>query len=140
MQGLHVLSQFWKQPIIGVPGTIDNKFFGSDVPIGINAVINTALDAIDKIHVIAGACSRNFIIKVMSRAAGFIALEIGVASDCDKVFIPQQTIDWNAVGIRLRSHSTQGEKNNLVILAEGADNVIGVHNASKKLEELTGKR
>lgn len=140
MQGLHALGQFWKGQIIGAPGTIDNDIYGSDVSIGFDTAINTALDAIDKIRDTAGAHSRNFIIEVMGRASGFIALEVAVAGGCEEVLIPEQSVDWNEVGSRLKSHSVQGKKTNLVVLAEGTDNKIGAHNASLKLEELTGER
>ena len=140
MQGLHALGKVWKGQIIGAPGTIDNDIFGSDISIGFDTAINTALDAIDKIRDTAGTHSRNFIIEVMGRASGFIALEVGVAGGCEEVLIPEQDIDWNAVGARLKSYSVKGKKTNLVVLAEGADNIIGAHNASKKLEELTGER
>ena len=140
MHGLHALGQFWKGKIIGAPGTIDNDIYGSDVSIGFDTAINTALGAIDKIRDTAGAHSRNFIIEVMGRAAGFIALEVGIAGGCEEILIPEQQVNWAEVGSRLKSYSSKGKKTNLVVLAEGADNGIGAHNASVKLEELTGER
>lgn len=140
MKGLHALSKFWHGQIIGAPGTIDNDIYGSDHSIGFDTAVNTALEAIDRIRDTAGAHQRNFIIEVMGRHAGFIALEVSVAGGCEEVLVPEREIDWNAVASRLKDNSGKGKKTNLVVLAEGAADGIGALAAGQKLEELTGEK
>ncbi len=140
MQGLHALGKFWKGQIIGAPGTIDNDIFGSDVSIGFDTAVNTALEAIDRIRDTAGAHQRNFIIEVMGRNAGFIALEVGIAGGSEEVLLPEQPVDWESMAKRLKENKAHGKNTNMVILAEGAENLMGAHNASLKLEELTGAK
>ena len=140
MQGLHALGQFWKGQILGAPGTIDNDIYGSDMSIGFDTAVNTALEAIDRIRDTAGAHQRNFIIEVMGRNAGFIALEVGIAGGSEEVLLPENPVDWQAMADRLKANRAHGKNTNMVILAEGAENLMGAHNASKKLEELTGSK
>ena len=76
-------------PFVGIPGTIDNDIFGSDYTIGFDTAVNTAVDAIDKIRDTAASHDRLFIIEVMGRDAGYIALRSGVGVGAEAILIPE---------------------------------------------------
>jgi len=78
----------WGIPCIGVPGTIDNDIHGTDVTIGADTAVNTALEAIDKIRDTATSMERIFVVEVMGRDSGFIALQVALAGGAEDVWIP----------------------------------------------------
>lgn len=87
--GAHALWLEHKIPIIGTPGTIDNDIFGTDFTIGYDTAINTATEAIDKIRDTAYSHDRVFIIEVMGRHAGFIAMDVGIACGAEYIAVPE---------------------------------------------------
>ncbi|WP_133470359.1 6-phosphofructokinase [Paraglaciecola marina] len=88
-KGAHHLSKFWKGQVIGLPGTIDNDIGGTDATIGYYTAIETALESIDKVRDTADAFERIFLIEVMGKHAGFIALNAAIASAADRVLLPE---------------------------------------------------
>lgn len=88
-RGANHLSQHWQGKVIGLPGTIDNDIFGTDATIGYYTAIETAVSSIDKVRDTADAFERIFLIEVMGRHAGFIALNAALASASDHVIIPE---------------------------------------------------
>jgi 6-phosphofructokinase 1 len=92
-RGAKHLSKYWQGQIICLPGTIDNDISGTDVTIGYYTAIETALDSIDKVRDTADAFERVFLIEVMGRHAGFIALNAAIASAADKVLVPELCTD-----------------------------------------------
>ena len=106
-------------PAIGVPGTIDNDIPGTDFTIGFDTAINTVLDAIDRIRDTATSHVRTFIIEVMGRDAGDIALWAGVAGGADDIVIPEHDFDMAQVAEKIRAGRDRGKKHCLIILAEG---------------------
>ena len=140
MKGLFALSKFWSGQIIGVPGTIDNDIYGTDYTIGFDTAINTALDAIDKIRDTASAHERAFIIEVMGRDSGFIALEVALAGGCEGVLLPEYDTDLNELAQKYIKDKNTGKKSNLVVLAEGAIKGKGAAYLKKILEELTNSK
>ncbi|MCK4922937.1 MAG: 6-phosphofructokinase, partial [Bacteroidales bacterium] len=106
-------------PFIGIPGTIDNDIFGTDYTIGYDTALNTVVEAIDKIRDTASSHNRLFFIEVMGRDAGFIALEGGVATGAEAIFVREQE---NQVA-GLKDHLEKGHKrkksSNIIIVAEG---------------------
>lgn len=137
MNGLFTLSNFWSGQIIGAPGTIDNDIYGTDFTIGFDTAINTALDAIDKIRDTASSHERAFIIEVMGRDSGFIALEVALAGGCEGVLLPEFDLDPKILAKKYIEDKNKGKKTNLVILAEGALEGKGANYLKEKLEELT---
>jgi 6-phosphofructokinase 1 len=83
-QGAHLLWEEQKIPVIGIPGTIDNDIFGTDLSIGFDTAVNTALEAIDKIRDTADSHDRIFIVEVMGRNSGFIASSVGIGRRGDR--------------------------------------------------------
>ncbi|WP_299082265.1 ATP-dependent 6-phosphofructokinase [uncultured Paraglaciecola sp.] len=92
-RGAHHLSKYYNGQVIGLPGTIDNDISGTDATIGYYTAIETALDSIDKVRDTADAFERIFLIEVMGRHAGFIALSAAVASAADRVIVPEDCGD-----------------------------------------------
>src|SRR5207253_9318260 len=84
-------------PAIGLPGTIDKDLSGTDFTIGFDTAVNTAMEAIDKIKDTAEAHNRVFIVEVMGRDAGYIALNSGIACGAEDILIPEQTTKINEV-------------------------------------------
>jgi 6-phosphofructokinase 1 len=103
-QGAHFLSQLTSIPIIGVPGTIDNDIDGTDNTIGFDTAANTALDAIDKIRDTADAFERIFIVEVMGRHSGQLALNIGVAAEAEHVLCPEMHIPPHQIIQNITTH------------------------------------
>ncbi|WP_225047840.1 6-phosphofructokinase [Lacticaseibacillus kribbianus] len=104
---------------IGLPGTIDNDIPYTDFTIGFDTAVNTALDAIDKLSDTAASHERTFVVEVMGRGAGDIALWAGVAGGAADVIIPEHDFDVEAVAAKLKSSRERGQKHAIIVLAEG---------------------
>jgi 6-phosphofructokinase 1 len=110
-QGAELLQQLWDKPIVGVPGTIDNDIAGTDYTIGYHTAIQTAVESIDKVRDTADAFERIFIVDVMGRDAGFIALNSAIAGGADHVILPE-TFDSAATElVRILDKLDQRRKN-----------------------------
>lgn len=119
-------------PAIGVPGTIDNDIPGTDYTIGFDTAINTVLDSMDRIRDTATSHVRTFIIEVMGRDAGDIALWAGVAGGADDIIIPEHNFDMSQVAEKIRYGRDRGKKHCLIVLAEG---VMPGHQFAEELAE-----
>ncbi|WP_265455118.1 6-phosphofructokinase [Enterococcus sp. HY326] len=106
-------------PAIGIPGTIDNDIPGTDFTIGFDTAINTVLESVDRIRDTATSHVRTFVIEVMGRDAGDIALWSGVAGGADEIIIPEHDFDMAEVAKSIQSGRERGKKHCLIILAEG---------------------
>jgi 6-phosphofructokinase 1 len=117
--GAHLLWDEHKFPIIGVPATIDNDIAGTDNTIGFDTAVNTALDAIDRIRDTAASHDRLFIVEVMGRDSGFIAVDVGVAGGAEEVFIPENPASVDQAIERIRRGISRGKKSSILVAAEG---------------------
>lgn len=115
-----VLCQKWNVPCIGVPGTIDNDINGTDSTIGADTAVNTALEAIDKIRDTATSMERIFVVEVMGRDCGYIALKVGLASGCEDVLIPERKFDIQRMCHDMVEGNIRGKISWIVVVAEGA--------------------
>lgn len=106
-------------PCIGVPGTIDNDISGTQYTIGFDTAINTVIDAIDKIRDTATSHERTFIIEVMGRNAGDIALWSGLAGGAETILIPEENYNMDEIAARLMKGHERGKKHSIIIVAEG---------------------
>jgi 6-phosphofructokinase 1 len=118
-RGLHELIQEFQIQGIGVPGTIDNDLYGTDFTIGFDTAVNTALDAIDKIRDTASSHSRLFIIEVMGRTSGYIALYTGIGGGAEDILIPEVPMDIQKLATQLDAQHKAGKKSSIIVLAEG---------------------
>jgi len=117
--GAHALSQLGF-PVAGVASTIDNDLAGSEITIGVDTALNIALEAIDRLKVTASSHQRAFLIEVMGRDCGYLALMAGIAGGAEAVIIPEIDVDPEWVAAELRSGYARGKPHSLVVVAEGA--------------------
>jgi 6-phosphofructokinase 1 len=108
-------------PCIGLPGTIDKDIAGSDFTIGFDTAVNTAVEAIDKIRDTMDAHDRLFIVEVMGRDAGYIALHSGIATGAENILIPETKTDIEELICSLTEKERRKKLVNLVVVAEGDD-------------------
>jgi len=136
-RGLVDLGRFWSGRIIGVPGTIDNDLWGTDFTIGFDTAVNTALESIDRIRDTAESHERFFIIEVMGRLAGFIAVEVALAGGAEEVMVPEQPADLQQIGQRLKLGRERGKGSGMVVVAEGSTEGT-IYQLAEQLSEYTG--
>ena len=105
--------------VVGVPGTIDNDVYGTDYTIGFDTAVNTAVEAIDRIRDTAEALDRPFFVEVMGRTAGFIALEVGIASGAEDILISETQTDLEQIYQHLEANLRKGKKSSIIVVAEG---------------------
>jgi 6-phosphofructokinase 1 len=122
-------------PIIGIPATIDNDLAGTDTTIGFDTAVNTALEALDKIRDTATSHERVFVVEVMGRARGFIALEVGIGAGAEVILIPEIKYDIEDVYQRLIESHRKGKKSGIIVMSEGAGDCTYLTEA---IQENTG--
>lgn len=114
--GLHKLGV----PVIGVPKTIDNDLSATHVTFGFRTAVETATDALDKLHTTAESHQRVIVLELMGRYAGWISLEAGIAGSADVILIPEIPFSWDKVSEKLLERKRSGSKSSIVVVAEGA--------------------
>ena len=107
-------------PVVGVPGSIDNDISGTDFSIGFDTAVNTAVQAIDRVRDTAYSHERVFVIEVMGRRNGFIALEAGLAGGAEAVLLPEVPYSIFDICDNLRLAVTKGKRSSILVVAEGA--------------------
>jgi 6-phosphofructokinase 1 len=117
--GAHQLSQMGL-PVVGVASTIDNDLYGSEITIGLDTALNIALEAIDRLKVTASSHQRAFLVEVMGRDCGYLALAAAVAGGAEAVIIPEMELDPEALAAELRGAYQRGKPHALVVVAEGS--------------------
>ncbi len=105
--------------VVGCPGTIDNDLFGTDETIGYDTALNTAIENIDKIRDTADAHDRLFLVEVMGRDAGFIALNSAIGGGAEMVLLPETLSDLGEIKTRIQSVMTGHARSSIVVVAEG---------------------
>jgi len=107
-------------PVIGVASTIDNDIHGSEMTIGVDTALNIALEAIDRLKITASSHQRAFVVEVMGRDCGYLALMAGIAGGAEFIIIPEIDTSPETVANRLRADYQKGKAHALVVVAEGA--------------------
>ena len=118
-KGLYHFSEEYDTPVIGIPGTIDNDIYGTDYTIGFDTALNIGIDAIDKIRDTADSHERLFIIEVMGRNSGFIALNVGIGGGAEEIIIPEKEEALEDVAERLFQGKKKGKSSSIIVAAEG---------------------
>ena len=118
-RGAQIFSNEHDIPCIGLPGTIDKDIAGTDFTIGFDTAVNTAVEAIDKIRDTADAHDRLFVIEVMGRDAGYIALHSGIATGAENILIPEKKTDFDGIIESLQEKEKRKKLVNLIVVAEG---------------------
>jgi 6-phosphofructokinase 1 len=107
-------------PVVGVASTIDNDLYGTDYTIGFDTAVNTALESVDRLRDTATSHDRIFVIEVMGRTRGFVALAVGMGGGAEVVLLPE--VPWTLAQItaRIQAGHTRGKQSFLIVVAEGA--------------------
>ena len=117
--GASVFMSEYDMPIVGLPGTIDNDINGTDYTIGYDTALNTVVEAIDKIRDTANSHNRLFLIEVMGRDAGDIALNAGIGAGAEEILIPEQNLGRERLVNSLKRSKKSGKSSSIVVVAEG---------------------
>jgi 6-phosphofructokinase 1 len=121
-------------PCIGVPGTIDNDINGTDSTIGSDTAVNTALEAIDKIRDTATSLERIFVVEVMGRDSGFIAMQVGIGGGVEDILVPERKFDIDMMCHDIVEGNMRGKISWIIVVAEGAARAEDV---AKKITDMT---
>jgi 6-phosphofructokinase 1 len=139
MRGLAAFGNHWKGRLIGLPGTIDNDLYGTDYTIGFDTAINNALEALDKIRDTAQSFQRIFLVEVMGRHSGFIAVHVGIATGASAIVIPETTTQIEDLAQRVIDARDKSKSSVLVVVAEG-DEMGNANVIAEKLSERIGEK
>lgn len=137
-RGACKFSEEFDIPCIGLAGTIDKDIHGTDFTIGFDTAVNTAVEAIDKIRDTMDAHDRIFIIEVMGRDAGYIALHSGIATGAENILIPERKTNINDIIASLQEKERRKKLVNLIVVAEG-DEFGGANEVQKVLQQSLPK-
>jgi 6-phosphofructokinase 1 len=118
-RGAHALWTEFGLPVVGIPGTIDNDIAGTEETLGFDTAVNNALEAIDKIRDTAGAHERTFLVEVMGRNSGYIALDVAIGGGAEAVILPEKRISVKEVAARVKRGLDRGKMSSIVVMAEG---------------------
>ncbi len=119
-RGADVLNDKFDLPVVGVPATIDNDIPGTDYSIGFDTALNIAVDAVDKIRDTASSHGRIFVIEVMGRECGLLAMETGLSCGAEEVIVPEIPFDLDEICLRIEGGYDRGKQHAVIIVAEGA--------------------
>src|SRR5450432_3101663 len=120
-RGAHKLSGEFDIPCIGLPGTIDKDIAGTDFTIGFDTAVNTAVEAIDKVRDTADAHDRLFVIEVMGRDSGYIALHSGISTGAENILISERRTDIEDIIKALAEKHGRKKLVNIIVVAEGEE-------------------
>ncbi|MDR0538146.1 MAG: 6-phosphofructokinase [Tannerellaceae bacterium] len=118
LSGARIFAQEYNIPVVGLPGTIDNDLFGTDVTIGYDTALNTIMECVDKIRDTASAHERLFFIEVMGRDAGFLALNGALASGAEAAIIPEISTEKDQLSEMIEQGIRKSKNSSIVLVAE----------------------
>ena len=107
-------------PVVGIPSTIDNDVYGSDMTIGVDTALNVALEAIDRLKTTASSHRRAFVVEVMGRHCGYLALMAAIAGGAEAAVLPEKKTDPEDVALQIREAWERGKPHALIVVAQGA--------------------
>ena len=119
LTGAHLLATKYDIRVVGVPATIDNDLNGVDSAIGFDTAVNVALDALDKIRDTATSLERIFVVEVMGRECGYIALQVALAGGCEEVLIPEKDFSVERMCEEIKEGNRLGKESWIIVVAEG---------------------
>lgn len=117
--GAEVFSKEYDFPVMGIPGTIDNDIFGTSHTLGYDTALNTVIECIDKIRDTASSHNRLFLVEVMGRDAGHIALNAGIGAGAEEILIPEEDLGLERLLESLKKSKASGKSSSIVVVAEG---------------------
>ncbi len=135
--GAHLLNQEHGIRVACIPGTIDNDINGTEFTLGFDTALNTAVEAIDKIRDTATSHDRTFMVEVMGRSSGLIAITVAIATGAEAVIFPDLTVDLTTVAHTVKRGVARGKKSSIIIVAEGEQEGLS-HQYQLELKEKYG--
>lgn len=134
LTGARIFAQEFNYPIVGLPGTIDNDLYGTDVTIGYDTALNTIMECVDKIRDTATSHDRLFFIEVMGRDAGFLALNGAIASGAEAAIIPETSLENDTLAEMIDNGFRKSKNSSIVLVAESelTGGAIGIAERTKK--------
>lgn len=123
-------------PIVGIPGTIDNDIYGTDLTIGFDTAVNTALEAINRIRDTATSHERVFLVEVMGRNSGCLALQVGLAGGAESILVPEVGVNYHKIVERLQRGIKRGKRHSIIIVAEGVGSAFDISREIQKIGEF----
>jgi 6-phosphofructokinase 1 len=119
LTGANILYSKYGIPVVGLPSSIDNDIYGTELSIGVDTALNTITNAIDMINDTASSHERTFLIEVMGRNCGYLAIMAAITSGAEAVLIPEVKYDLESIIDKIRLRYQQGKSRSVVIVAEG---------------------
>ena len=136
-RGAQLLAEEHGVKVVGIPGTIDNDIYGTDVTIGFNTAMNIALEAIDRLRDTGHSHDRLFLVEVMGRHAGHIALHVGLAGGAEEILLPEHDYDIEEMVKAIAAGRERGRSSSIIVIAEGAAKG-GAIAIGKRIEAASG--
>lgn len=131
--GANLLHKEHGIPVACIPGTIDNDISGTEFSLGFDTALNTAIEAIDKIRDTATSHERTFMVEVMGRSSGLIAITVAIATGAEAVIFPDRSVELEKVAAIVKRGVSRGKKSSIIIVAEGEKEGLG-HDYQKQLQ------
>jgi len=135
LKGVHNLATQGKIAVVGIPATIDNDITDVDLAIGADTAVNVALDALDKIRDTATSLERIFVVEVMGRESGYIAMQVALAGGCEEVLLPEKKSDIEVMCKEIKQGNAKGKSSWIIIVAEGK---AKAHDIARLITRNTG--
>lgn len=135
LSGAHLLARKYGIRVMGIPATIDNDVNGVDFCLGADTAVNVALDALDKIRDTATSLERIFVVEVMGRDCGYLAMKVALAGGCEEVLLPEQDFSLEKICSEIKDGNARGKVSWIVIVAEGRARAGQV---ARAITEMTG--
>lgn len=136
LAGARILAESYGFPVVGIPATIDNDVPGVEASIGADTAANVALDAIDKLRDTATSLERIFVVEVMGRESGWIAMHVALAGGCEEVLLPEKDVPIDALCAEILEGRRQGKASWIIVVAEGRASAAAVAAAVTKTTGL----
>ena len=133
--GASVFNDEFNYPIVGIPGTIDNDIHGTDFTIGYDTALNTVVEAIDKIRDTANSHNRLFLVEVMGRDSGDIALNAGIGGGAEEILIPEENMGKDRLVESLQRSKLSGKTSSIIVVSEGDKIGKNIFELAKYIEE-----
>ncbi|MCX6663220.1 MAG: ATP-dependent 6-phosphofructokinase [Euryarchaeota archaeon] len=135
LSGAHNLATQGKIAVVGIPATIDNDITNVDLAIGADTAVNVALDALDKIRDTATSLERIFVVEVMGRESGYIAMQVALAGGCEEVLLPEKESNIEVICKEIKQGNAKGKSSWIIIVAEGK---AKAHDIARLITRNTG--
>jgi len=135
LTGAHLLASEHGFQTVGLPATIDNDVNGVDLSLGADTAVNVAMEALDKIRDTATSLERIFVVEVMGRLSGYIAMQVALAGGCEEVLVPEYGIDFDEMCDEIKAGNEKGKISWIIIVAEGK---AGASEVAERITEETG--